>query len=65
MAVIAEIFFAIFQALPTWSKPHQARSSIFAAIALFAVILLVVVLIYKYNPKSQQGINGIYTSTSI
>ena len=65
MAVLAEIFFAIFQALPTWSKPHQARSSKFVAIALFAVILVVVVLICRYNPESQKQVNGVYTSTSV
>lgn len=54
MGTLAEILFAIFQTLPIWGKSEQANSSKFASIALFAVVLVVVFLIWKYNPVSPQ-----------
>ncbi len=63
MSILAEILFAIFQYLPIWNKSDRANSSKFAAIALLTVVLVVIILIYKYNPASQHQINSVYSSS--
>ncbi|WP_214225252.1 hypothetical protein [Pedobacter sp. B4-66] len=57
MCFILELLFGIVQGVAYWTgiegrKEHrQSTSSRYAAIALVAVLLLVVILIWRYNPE--------------
>lgn len=61
MSILAEILFAIFQFLPIWDESDRTYSSKFAAIALLTIVLVVIILICKYNPESQHQINSVYS----
>lgn len=64
MGIIAEILFSIFQTPLIWGKQERSYSSKFAAVALIAVILVVVILIWQFNPLTEHQIDGDYSSVT-